>query len=291
MKKITPNFIPPLFCSLAMLHSIALFAESSDSEEDLSGGFLKIGYGYKFEQNPYENEQNGLALFLSGRYQMENGLFIEASYGTNKRKEGLNIGYNFYNMPNWNFDITTVQAFGNTQIIAELVEFGDEGEVLEEIRVVDKKSSSEMLGFRATGTFGETNLQFVVAPLLLNNDYDDGIYSSLWVAQSWQVKNWEFYATAGAEYRSEEIIAHYFEPTLELQSVGFPAYDASGGFDFTAQVGTSYPISENILFESYLRYTDFADSITDSPIIRTTTQIPGRDENATEFGILFSYVF
>lgn len=288
MKKITQNFIALLLCSLAIFHSTMLFAESSESEEDLSGGFLKIGYGYKFEQNPYENEKSGLALFLSGRYQMENGLFIEASYGTNKRKEGLNLGYNFYNLPNWNFDITTVQAFGETEIIAV---FEDENEEVEPIIVRDNKSRSEMLGFRATGTFGQTNLQFVIAPLLLNDDYDDGIYSSLWVAQSWQAKNWEFYATAGVEYRSEEIIAHYFEPTIELQSVGFPAYDASGGFDVTAQIGTSYPISENILFESYLRYTDLADSITDSPIIRTTSQIPGRDENATEFGILFSYVF
>ena len=291
MKKITQNLIAPVLCSLTLCHATALLAETSESAEDLSGGFLKIGYGYKFEQNPYENEKNGLALFVSGRYQMENGLFVEASYGTNKRKEGLNIGCNFYNLPSWNFDITTVQAFGDTEIIAHLVEFGDEDEVLKDIRVVDKKSSSEMLGFRATGTFGQTNLQFVVAPLLLNDDYDDGIYSSLWVAQSWQAKNWEFYATAGVEYRSEKIIAHYFEPTIELQSVGFPAYDASGGFDFTAQVGTSYPISENILFESYLRYTDLADSITDSPIIRAASQIPGRDENATEFGVLFSYVF
>ncbi len=56
-------------------------------------------------------------------------------------------------------------------------------------------------------------------------------------------------------------------------------------------MSASYPISENILFESYVRYTDFADSITDSPIIRATSQIPGRNEAKTEVGILFSYVF
>ena len=288
MKKITQNIIALVLCNLGIFHSSALLAESGDVEEDLSGGFLKIGYGYKFDQNPYESEQNGLALYLSGRYQMENGLFIEASYGANKRKEGLNLGYNFYNMPNWNFDITTVQAFGGVEVVARFV---DENEELEPITVRDKKNTSEMLGFRATGEFGQTNLQFVFAPLLLGNRYDGAIYSSLWVAQTWQAKNWEFYATAGVEYRSEEIIAHYFEPSPALQSVGFPAYDASGGFDFTAQIGTSYPISENILFESYLRFANISDSITDSPIIRITSQIPGRDKNATEFGILFSYVF
>jgi hypothetical protein len=223
---------------------------------------------------------------------MENGLFVEASFGANKLKEGLSLGYNFYNIPNWNFDITTVQSHGDTVIIGvDDREIPEAPGTFERTVVRVEEDESEMLGFRATGTFDSTSVQFVFAPFSFNNDYDDGIYSSLWLARTWQAKNWELYASTGIEYRSEEILGHYYEPTIELQSVGFPAYDADDGFDVTVQVGTSYPVSENLLFESYLRYTDFADSITDSPIIRTTSQIPGRAENATEFGILFSYVF
>jgi len=292
MKKSTQLLLSALVAGLTIINSAPLKADPDQADNDLSGGFFKIGYGYKFEQNPYEPEKNGLALFLSGRYQMENGLFIEASYGAHKLKEGLNIGYNFYNTPNWSFDITTVQAFFDTTIVgSDDLEIPGQPGTFERITVRVEEDESEMLGLRATGNFGQTSLQFVFAPFLLGNEYDDGIYSSLWLTQSWQARNWEIYASVGAEYRSEEIIAHYFEPTIELQSVGFSAYDADGGFDFTAQVGTSYPISENILFESYVRYTEIADSITDSPIIRVTSQIPGRDKSSTEVGILFSYVF
>jgi hypothetical protein len=291
MKKITQNFIAPLIYSLAIFHSTALLAESSQAE-DQSGGFLKIGYGFKFAQTPLNDEIKGGAMFLSGRYQMENGLFIEASFGANKLKEGLSVGYNFYNIPNWNFDITTVQSHGGTEIFGvNDRELPEEPGTFERTIVRVEEDESEMLGFRATGTFDNTSVQFVFAPISFNNDYDDGIYSSLWVARTWQARNWELYASAGIEYRSEEILSHYYEPTIELQSVGFPAYDADDGFDVTLQIGTSYPVSENILFESYLRYTDFADSITDSPIVRLASQFEGRDENETEFGILFSYVF
>ncbi|MFT6268009.1 MAG: outer membrane scaffolding protein for murein synthesis (MipA/OmpV family) [Alphaproteobacteria bacterium] len=288
MKKSAHHLVSIFTLGLLTLHSTNLWANTEQTQDDLSGGFFKIGLGYKFDQNPYEEEQNGLALFLSGRYQMENGLFVEASFGANKHREGLNIGYNFYNTPNWNFDVTTVQAFGSTTIGGTLV---DPDDVVEPFTVIEDRDSSEMLGLRATGNFGDTNMQLLVAPVLLGDDYDDGVYSSLWVGHSWQVKNWEIYASTGIEYRSQEIIANYFEPSVALQSVGFPTYNASSGFDFTLQVNASYPITQNILFESYVRYTDIADSITDSPIIRITSQIPGRNEAKTEVGVLFSYVF
>lgn len=288
MKKSSQHLLSIFTLSLLTLHSTNLWANTEQTKEDLSGGFFKIGAGYKFDQNPYEDKQDGIAIFLSGRYQMENGLFVEASFGANKRREGLNIGYNFYNIPNWNFDVTTVQAFGSTKIVAS-VDNPDDGQA--PFTVVEKRGKSEMLGLRASGNYGDTNMQFLVAPLLLNNDYDDGIYSSIWLAHSWQIKNWGINASTGVEYRSQEIIARYFEPSPELQSTGFPNYNASSGFDFTVQVTASYPITQNIIFESYVRYTDIANSITDSPIIGITSQIPGRDEAKTEFGVLFSYVF
>jgi outer membrane scaffolding protein for murein synthesis (MipA/OmpV family) len=288
MKTLNRHAIAIVTLAFFSTNSTHILADTDEREQELSGGFLKVGFGYKFAQNPYEDERSGLALFLNGRYQMANGLFIEASYGANERQEGLNIGYNFYNTKNWNFDLTTVQAFGKTEIVAKLV---DPDDIEDPLTVTEKRDKSEMLGLRATGTFDKTNMQFLVAPLLLNNDYSDGVYASVWVGHSWQIRNWEIQASSGMEYRSEEIIEHYFEPGLALQSVGFPAYEASSGLDFTLQVSATYPISQNFLFESYVRYTDIADSITDSPIIRITSQIPGRNEAKTEFGLLLSYVF
>jgi outer membrane scaffolding protein for murein synthesis (MipA/OmpV family) len=274
--------------SMLMGHSYAFAEEDYGDKQDHSGGFLKIGLGYKFEQNPYEDEKSGLALFLNGRYQMDMGLFIEASSGINQRQDGISIGYNFYNTQDWSFDITTVKAFGETKVVGEFLEPGSlEAPTI----VIDKRGSSEMLGLRATGTFGNTNLQFLAAPLLLNDDYDDGVYASFWLGRSWQIKNWEFYASAGLEYRSKEILAHYFEPSAALIDAGVPSYNSGSGVDYTFQVSATYPISENLIFESYSRYKDISNSITESPVIAATSQLNGRDEAETEFGILVSYVF
>jgi hypothetical protein len=92
MKKSERKVITILTLSLLAFNSSQLWAETEQNQEDLSGGFLKVGLGYKFDQNPYEDERNGLAMFLVGRYQMENGLFVEASYGANERQEGQHIG-------------------------------------------------------------------------------------------------------------------------------------------------------------------------------------------------------
>jgi outer membrane scaffolding protein for murein synthesis (MipA/OmpV family) len=277
-----------LTLSLLAFNSSQLWAETEQSQQDLSGGFLKVGLGFKFDQNPYYEQYNGLALFIVGRYQMENGLFVEANFGANERQEGLFIGYNFYNTTHWNFDVTTIQAFAGTEISLQR---SDSDGILEPRTVFEQRRGSTMLGVRATGNFGNSNVQFLLAPVLLGNAYDDGIYAAIWAGHSWQLKNWGIHASTGVEYRSEEIIEYYFEPSAAMQRLGAPSYEASSGFDLTAQVSASYPISENILFESYVRYTDFADSITDSPIIRLTSQIPGLNEAKTEVGILFSYVF
>jgi outer membrane protein len=288
MKCFKYSFVNVIAISMLTIN-IGAFAEERDSDEqDHSGGSLKVGIGYKFEQNPYEDENNGVALFFNGRYQMDIGLFIEASSGINKRQDGLNIGYNFYNTEDWSFDITTVKAFGETKVIGDFYEPGSP----ESPRIlIDKRGSSEMLGLRAKGAFGNTSVQFLAAPLLLNNDYDDGVYSSFWLGHSWQIKNWEFYAAAGLEYRSKEILAHYFEPSAAFQDAGVQSYKAGSGVDYTIQISASYPISENLIFESYSRYKDISNSITESPIIAVTSQLDGRDEAETEFGILVSYVF
>jgi outer membrane scaffolding protein for murein synthesis (MipA/OmpV family) len=288
MKKFS---ITALCTSLALLSTgltATAFAKENTEDDSYSGGFLKVGVGYKYDQNPFESEQNGFAIFVNGRYQTDIGLFIEAAFGANERQEGLNIGYNFYNTDSWNFDITTVKAFGETEVKALLVD--PEG-ILPNSFVVDKRDASQMLGLRATGTFDKSSVQFLVAPLLLGDDYDDGIYASLWAGHSWQIKNWEVYATAGLEYRSENILDHYFEPSEALQNTGLAPYDASAGIDATLQVIASYPMSENTLFEAYARYTQYSSSITESPIIQITSQFDDRSEAKKELGILFSYVF
>jgi len=254
--------------------------KSQLTEDDFNGGFLKIGYGYKTEISPYHSEVKGGSLFVNGRYQWE-GLFVEAFYGANERNEGLSIGYNFLNTEQWSFDINTVLAHG---------------EIKSEIFDTDKIfyqnfDSTQMVGLRATGNFDQSTVQFMLAPYSLNDELDKGVYASLWLGQSWQVKNWQFHSSLGFTYRSADILDHYYGISEEEASEHFQAYKAGSGVDITGQLSASYPISSSLLFESYIKYTDFASSINENPVMNFASKIDDRAEQMTEFGILVSYVF
>ena len=297
MKTFKHKILKSLLLSTALILSTPLLASDSgtdieQNDNDRSSGYLKIGYGYKYEQSPYHQEQNGGSLFLSGRYQFDFGLYIEASHGANELSVGNGAGFNFYNTEHWNFDIHYSQAHGSTEMgFGFLDENNEDGDII--ILRMDR-DSTQMLGLRATGTYGQTTFQVLASPYSFNDEYDDGLFVSAWLAHTWQVKNWELYASAGVNYRSEEIINYYYSTSDEVVAMNNPklsAYNGDGGFDVIGQVGVSYPMTKDILFESYFRYTDVADSISDSPVMKGFATLNGRSENITEFGILFNYVF
>lgn len=274
-----PQRLKAILCLVVATLPASLNAQTL---EDHSGGFLKVGYGYKFASSPYEDEISKGSLYVSGRYQIDWGLFIEAAFGANELQQGLSYGYNFYNTESWNFDLMSLRAHGNTTLNA--VNQNDEVFVF-------KQGNTDMVGLRATGAYGQTRVQFIAAPYSLNDNVDDALYASAWLAHSWQVKNWEIQAMTGVQYRSGEILDHYYGTPDIIVSEQLPDYTAGSGLDYTAQVGVAYPVSENILFESYLRYTKVSSAVTDSSIIQQITTQPNRSDNVTEFGILFSYVF
>ncbi len=288
------NFIfQTLICLVFCASLVSLSASSNDietaqtskeTEENNNGGFLKVGYGYKFEDNPYNEGVNGLSLFVNGRYQWE-GLFVEVFHGSNQRNEGLSVGYNFYNTEHWNFDINSITIHGSIQ---------------NEIYDVDKIfrqefDSTTMVGLRATGHYGQITMQFLAAPYIIDDEVDDavdsGLYASAWLGYSWQIKNWSIHSSVGLEYRSSDLLDYYYGISADEASAHFGQYQADSGIDLTTQLSASYPISEDWLFESYLRYTDLSDSVTDSPVMRFAKNLPERSEAMTEVGVLVSYVF
>ncbi|OUR60173.1 hypothetical protein A9Q74_14370 [Colwellia sp. 39_35_sub15_T18] len=286
MKKIRQQLPLSLLTGLLAIYSTHLSAEEVTieeqvvTEENRNGGFLKLGYGYKIEVSPYENEVNHFSMFLNGRYQWS-GLFVEASYGANERNEGLSIGYNFYNTDNWNFDVSTINAHG--EIHAEI---RDQEKILSQ-----HFDNTDMIGLRATGNFDQTTVQFMLAPYAIDSDYDDAIYASMWLGRAWQIKNWQLHGSIGLEYRSEAMLDYYYGISADEATTHFGSYEAGSGIDVTAQVSASYPISTNILFETYFKYTDFASSITNSPVMSFAGGLDGRAKERTEVGVLVSYVF
>jgi len=286
MKKTLQHLSLSLLIGLSTIHSNHLYAEDVISntpepdQEDRNGGFLKLGYGYKVEISPYADEVNKFSMFLNGRYQW-NGLFVEAFYGANERNEGLSIGYNFYNTQDWNFDVSTINAHGEIN-----VGIADADKML-----FQDFDNTDMIGLRATGNFEQATVQFMVAPYAMSSDYDDAFYASMWLGKSWQVKNWELHGSIGLEYRSAAMLDYYYGISAEEATEHFGPYEAGAGIDVTAQVSASYPISTNILFETYFKYTDFAGSINDSPVMQFASSFGDRAKERTEVGVLVSYVF
>ncbi len=252
------------------------------NDKERSGGHLKLGFGYKEVVNPYEDKKkdSGKTLFLNARYQWESRLFVEASF-YRVLNTGLNVGYNVYNTENWNFDVTTL--IGHGEVEAGLY---DEGKLF-----YKKSAITRMAGLRATGAFDKTTVQFVVAPISSNSDYDNQIYVSAWLDRSFQYKNWLLYGAVGLEYRSQEMLDYYYGISDDMATKNFAAYTPNAGIDVTAEVGASYPIRRNWLFETYYRYTDLSDGVTQSPIMQYASSLKSRTKNMSEFGILVSYVF
>ena len=256
-------------------------ADTQTADADQSGGFLKIGAGLMYRTNPYNDKHQGYATFINGRYQGKHGLYLEFANGADELNQGLALGWNFYNTPDWHFDLNTVQAHGSMKIhlVNETASFRE------------NRSSSYMLGLRATGRFDDTTLQLIAAPLSISDDIDGGFYASAWLARRWQLRNWQFHASLGLQFRSKEIIEHYYGLPDGLVIDRLSDHAASSATNISGQLGVSYPLSRHWLFESYYRYTDIASEITDSPLMSIVDRPPERTANESEFGIMFSYVF
>jgi len=284
MKNINIKLKICLIFGLFAFNSAILIADEVNESEDNahSGGYFKIGVGYRFETSPYNDEKSELSIFLDGGYQWENGIFVEAPGVSNKLNPGFTVGYNLYNTQHWNFDFIGNSAHG---IIEYGVTENDES-------IYIKRDGTFRAGFRATGNYGQNTIQFNITPYSFNDEYGDGIHASVWFAKQWQIKNWNAHASIGVQYLSEEILDYYYGIPDEIAISNSPAYKAKSGFNTSFQIGADYPISQNWVFESYLRYTDLADSINDSPIMYNAIKFgTSRSENITEAGILVNYVF
>ncbi|WP_125563352.1 MipA/OmpV family protein [Pseudoalteromonas rubra] len=254
----------------------------SADDEALEGGYVKLGLGYRAStpNRARDHQGSGASAFINARYQLANGLFAEL---TNYRmlNDGTRVGYNFYNPDGWNFDVITLKAHQSLDFP------GWQNNKL----TVHYRKSTQMLGVRATGSFNKTTVQFSWAPYSFNREYDDGMFASLWVDQSFQYKNWQMYANTGLVYRSEEIINYYFGVPEEIASYMFPAYSTSSGTEVSAEVGALYPISQHWMFETYFKYSHMPRSINNSPWVAMFNKAENRDGHVSELGILVSFVF
>lgn len=225
----------------------------AEEENPRDGAYLDIGVGLGIQSDPYiydsEND-SGLDLFINGRYQ-KYGFFIEFPHGTSKQQATiLSLGYNFLNTEHWSYDL---QLAMNHRDLDHKLPISER---------ISRRVSHSKLGLRILGDYDNTHIKFIVAGA--SGDQDGGLYTSAWFSQNYNYYNWNFYGSLGIEYRNEDVV-NYFYAINEVE--GLPYYRGEAGLEYTVQVGTSYPITEDWVFEAFVRTTLLPSGVSDSPLV------------------------
>ena len=255
-----------------------------DSSDNRDGYSLSIGLGYANIESPLydEEEIDGLRVVIDGHYQWK-GLFVELANDPSRDKNLPAVGYNFYNTDHWNLDLIAAAVTGRSEFNYEV-----DGEAKQ-----ISADPTSAVGFRVQGAWGNSIVQMVALPYF-NEDFRSNSavdYASLWVGHRWQVKNWSVNGLLGAVHKSSGLLDHQFGVTGNEADGIVWAYEPSSGIDYMAHIDLSYPVSKNILFQVFSRYTLYSNAAMDSPLIELAREWDDRPENEHEFGVLLNYVF
>ena len=278
-----------LFAGMIAFYTDYSFAEElptndkqQDNKNSRDGYYLSVGTGYWSYESPLREELNGLAFAINGRYQ-RNGFFVELANGSSGTSSLPTLGYNFYGTEHWNLDLLYAITSGTGEFSYEV-----DGNA-REISTLPISG----VGFRALGSWGNTTLQ-LVGLNSFNSEFrsDTAVdYTALWLGHRWQIKNWSVNGLVGAKYRSSSMMNYSFGVTESEADKVVDAYEASSGFDYTAQIDLTYPIRKNVLFQIYATHTQFSDEVLNSPVIKLLRKSENRPEKEQTFGILVHYVF
>jgi len=283
--------------------AIASPALAQDSQPDTdtdNGIFAAISFGGGFAKtsgidgnlNVSESYDDFLFLNLEFRAQWH-GLFIELPGRSQQQIDGqfsgASLGYNFYNTPNWSYDIYAVHASQANQYSASSPER----------TLTFNRTSDYRLGVRASGYFEDMFTQFIITPYSFRDEIG-GVEASASIRKDWQYRNWNIYNSIGVRYRSESIMDHYYgiderlanllsyvvrdDPNFDDLTEYFSPYQADGGISVHGEVGFEYPISEHMVFGGFFQYVVAPDSAKDSPLFVG-------DRIGNSFGLSITYVF
>lgn len=233
--------------AIAGVSETNLIGENFERIDD-TGSFFEIDI-------EIQTRWNGFFFESPGRSQENiNGLF-----------SGIAVGYNLYNTNHWALDLYVVEAFKGGEYF-----FNSNTDSL----TIEKESNSRV-GVRATGYFSDYLVQFIATPASLDHDIE-GFSASASVRRTWQVKNWNIYATLGAFYQSDEIVDYYYgisesesaqiKQLFNDNNAPYDPYTAEGGVLIVGEVGFEYPVSENIVFGGFFSGVQRPNGINDSPL-------------------------
>lgn len=240
------------------------------------GGYFSTGLVLEHQQGLYKSEGFKSRFSLRGAYYFENGLFLELPGFSDKFESNFAVGYNLANVGDWEFDSIFSTAHGELNYNYREDSFN--------------KNNTPYIGLRAMGTIAGLDAMFIYGINTNKSDFSGGHYAAAWLAKSWNVQNWHFFSSVGLQYRNDEILDYYYG--VPESAKYHPTFNADGGFNFIYKMGVKKPISENWLVEGFLSYTDYADSIVDSPYSQNILKFnEGRSDKGSRISVSLHYVF
>lgn len=247
----------------------------TESENRRDGGYLDLGVGLveRSKLAGFNELPSGISWFVNARYQ-KNGFYLEFPHGSYREQETvLTFGYNFYNSENWSFDLHHSMNHGDLTY-----EFAD-NENSKKIEI-EREGGSE-IGLRIGGVFERSEVQFIVA----NASGAGGLYAGAWWTHHRQYQNFNFSFSLGAQYRNEKVMQYYYGSGVggEKATISLPEYEGKAGIEYTTQISMSYPLSESLVLESFIRYKELPSDVSKSAVFTKDSQ--------TTAAVLIKYVF
>lgn len=241
---------------------------ASGAPDNSNGGYLEFGFGLDAFGNS-EEVKIGTALLLTGAYRYR-GIFLEAftpSIGVNGSRievGGITLGVNLWRNDHWSVDLlgaSTHSRFRNSRDDDDNVNSPDRER---ERAVLDRHTFYSGAGLRLTGYFGNTIFRF---RLVDDTHGGNGIFGTATVGYSRQLRNWNIHTLLSADYLSQDLGQYWFGVPEEQASIRFPQYEVdSSALSYSAEIGATYPLRENVVFRSVVRTRRLPDVSKESPL-------------------------
>lgn len=232
-----------------------------------NGGFLELGLTAQIQRqalahkNPEDDGGAELTfgVSLSGGYQYDR-YFVEA---TESWFGGLNLGINLLQTQAVSVDLLLANVAGSISIESD----EPPAPTTEQERndaILDRDSLYIAAGTRITAYRGDSLLQL----RLLSDWYDDnGLQGSARLGHQWQVGNWNLQGIVGVRYYSSTFNDYLYGIDDDEASERFPVYTAGNAWIPEVELGASFPLRRDWVYTSRLRYRQFPESVTDSPLM------------------------
>ena len=231
--------------------------------------YFELGLGARIDNHPSifyeESVDTGTYILINGFYQWK-GFFLE---GFGESRDPLIVGYNAINLERMSFDIVggVQHGFPNDE---------------EKFDGLEDRYFDFFLGGRLTTYLPEGLAQFQLRKDVSGRH--GGILVSALYGSGGQYRNWNFHYLYGIEYRSKEIDDYYWGVSEEeSQNTDFAQYSGHSSLVYTAELGVTYPITENWVFRTSYRY-NYYTNVKSSLYLNT-------NKNASLLAISLSYVF